>query len=101
MIGPKCSLFAENHVFSNSDESIKSQGVQQRGITIGNDCWIGSNVIILDGVSIGSHVVIGAGTLITKDVPDYSIVLDRRNRILRQRIKKSKIENNAFEALSY
>ena len=100
MIGPKCSLFAENHVFSNSDESIKSQGVQQRGITIGNDCWIGSNVIILDGVSIGSHVVIGAGTLITKDVPDYSIVLDKRNRTLRQRIKKSKIENNAFEALS-
>lgn len=101
MIGPKCSLFAENHVFSNSDESIKSQGVQQRGITIGNDCWIGSNVIILDGVSIGSHVVIGAGTLITKDVPDYSIVLDKRNRTLRQRIKESKTENNAFEALSY
>ncbi|PLS23811.1 acyltransferase [Bifidobacterium imperatoris] len=87
MIGPKCSLFAENHVFSNSNESIKSQGVQQRGITIGDDCWIGSNVVILDGVSIGSHVVIGAGTLIAKDVPDYSIILDKRDRMTRQRIK--------------
>ena len=90
MIGPKCSLFAENHVFSNSDESIKSQGVQQRGITIGDDCWIGSNVVILDGVSIGSHVVIGAGTLITKDVPDYSIILDKRNKISQPRVKSNK-----------
>ena len=85
MIGPKCSLFAENHVFKDSSKNIKSQGVKQKGIYIGNDCWIGSNTVILDGVTIGDHVVIGAGALITKDIPDYTIVIDKRNKVLKER----------------
>lgn len=85
MFGPKCSLFAENHVFSNKQSSIKSQGVQQQGITIEDDCWIGSNVIILDGVRIGKGSVIGAGTLVTKDVPAGSVVTDKRERVIRER----------------
>lgn len=80
MIGPKCSMFAENHIFSNNQSTIKSQGVTNKGITIGNDCWIGSNVIILDGVTIGCHVVIGAGTLVAKDIPDNTLVIDRRKK---------------------
>ena len=85
MFGPKCSLFAENHVFSDTENSIKSQGVQQKGITIEDDCWIGSNVTILDGVTIGKGSVIGAGTLITKDVVAGSIVVDKRNRNIKKR----------------
>lgn len=85
MFGPKCSLFAENHVFSDTESSIKSQGVKQKGITIEDDCWIGSNVTILDGVTIGRGSVIGAGTLVTKDVPAGSVVMDARNKKLRAR----------------
>ena len=85
MFGPKCSLFAENHVFSNKDISIKSQGVQQKGITIEDDCWIGSNVTILDGVTIGKGSVIGAGTLVTKDIPAGSVVVDKREKKIRER----------------
>lgn len=85
MIGPKCSLFAENHVFDDDRQIIKSQGVVQKGIFIGDDCWIGSNVIILDGVTIGSHVVIGAGTLVTKDVPANTILINKRNKTERKR----------------
>lgn len=81
MFGPKCSLFAENHNFSNTESSIKSQGVNQKGIIVEDDCWIGSNVVMLDGVTIGKGSVIGAGTLITKDVPAGSVVMDKRNRI--------------------
>lgn len=88
MFGPKCSLFAENHNFSDETESIKSQGVNQKGITIEDDCWIGSNVIILDGVNIGKGSVIGAGTLISKDVPEGSVVIDKRNKFYRERIDK-------------
>lgn len=85
MIGPKCSLFAENHIFSDKKVTIKSQGVSQKGIVIEDDCWIGSNCIILDGVTIGKGSVIGAGTLITNSVPAGSIVLDKRNRTIRER----------------
>lgn len=87
MFGPKCSLFAENHVFSDTKSSIKSQGVKQKGITIEDDCWIGSNVIILDGVTIGKGCVIGAGTLVTKDIPAGSIVVDKREKVMRKRYK--------------
>lgn len=85
MIGPRVSLFAENHNFSNTSVSIKSQGVNNKGIVIGDDCWIGSGVIILDGVTIGQGSVIGAGTLVSKDVPAKSVILDKRNKKLRLR----------------
>ena len=85
MFGPKCSLFAENHVFSDTESTIKSQGVKQKGIIIEDDCWIGSNVVILDGVTVGKGSVIGAGTLVTKDVPPGSIVMDKRNKVVEQR----------------
>lgn len=85
MLGPNCSLFAENHVFSNTKESIKSQGVSRKGITIEDDCWIGSNVTILDGVTIGRGTVIGAGTLITNNVMAGSIVMDKRAKIVQKR----------------
>ena len=86
MFGPKCSLFAENHIFSDTEKNIKSQGVSQKGITIEDNCWIGSNCIILDGVTIGKGSVIGAGTLVTKNVAPGSIVLDKRERKIKERI---------------
>lgn len=85
MFGPKCSLFAENHNFSGTESSIKSQGVNQKGITVEDDCWIGSNVTILDGVIIGKGSVIGAGTLVTKDVPAGGVVIDKRDKQVRVR----------------
>ena len=85
MFGPKCSLFAENHLFGDKDATIKSQGVSQKGITVEDDCWIGSNCVILDGVTIGKGSVIGAGTLVTKDVPPGSIVMDKRNKSVLER----------------
>lgn len=57
----------------------------QKGITIEDDCWIGSNVIILDGVTIGKGSVIGAGTLVSKDVPAGSVVVDKREKMVRER----------------
>lgn len=86
MFGPKCSLFAENHVFADTKSNIKSQGVRQKGIIIEDNCWIGSNVTILDGVTIGTGSVIGAGTLITKDIPAGSVVVDKREKMIKSRI---------------
>lgn len=85
MLGPKCSLFAENHNFMIKDVAIKKQGVNQKGIVIKDDCWIGSNVIILDGVVIGEGSIIGAGTIVTKNIPAYSIVIDNRIKKVKAR----------------
>ena len=85
MIGPRVSLFAENHNFNDSSSTIMSQGVNNKGIVIEDNCWIGSGVIILDGVTIGHGSVIGAGTLISKSVPPESVVIDKRNRLVRKR----------------
>lgn len=85
MFGPKCSLFAENHIFEDGNSTIKSQGVKQKGIVVEDDCWIGSNVIILDGVTIGKGSVIGAGTLVNKNIPPQSIVVDKREQKLKNR----------------
>lgn len=85
MIGPRVSLFAENHNFSSDEVDIKEQGVNNKGIVIEDNCWIGSGVIILDGVTIGSGSVIGAGTLVNKDIPRNSIVYDKRDKVIKKR----------------
>lgn len=85
MFGPKCSLFAENHVFSDVTSEIKNQGVSNKGIVVEDDCWIGSGVTILDGVTIGRGSVIGAGTLVTKNVPSGSVIIDKRSKVMRLR----------------
>ncbi|OYS85546.1 galactoside O-acetyltransferase [Limosilactobacillus reuteri] len=85
MIGPRVSLFAENHNFSDVSTTIKEQGVNNKGITIEDDCWIGSGVIILDGVTIGHGSVIGAGTLVTKDIKAESVVYDKREKVSKNR----------------
>lgn len=66
MIGPRVSLFAENHNFLNPNISIKQQGVSNTGIIVDDDCWIGSGAIILDGVHLKSGSVVAAGAVVTK-----------------------------------
>jgi acetyltransferase-like isoleucine patch superfamily enzyme len=83
-IGAGVNFIAENHEFSGKDE-IFNQGVTRKGITLGNDCWIGNNVIVLDGVNIGDGVVIGAGAVVTKDIPSFSVAVGNPARIIKTR----------------
>ncbi|CAJ1226728.1 DapH/DapD/GlmU-related protein [Lactiplantibacillus xiangfangensis] len=85
MIGPGVTMIAENHVFKDEYASIKSQGVVQKGITIEEDVWIGANVTILDGVIVHHGSVIGASTIITRDIPADSVVIDRREKKIKER----------------
>ncbi len=70
----------------------KSIVEKRKRITIGNDVWLGRNVIITNSANIGNGVIAGAGAVITKDVPDYSIVAGVPARIVRYRYTQEQIE---------
>lgn len=65
---------ALNHNFTDCTKRIDEQGISTKEVTIGNDVWIGANATILPGVTIGRHSVVAAGSVVTKDVPDYTVV---------------------------
>ena len=60
---------ALNHNYSDTTLRIDEQGISTNSVTISDDVWIGANAVILPGVTIGKHVVIAAGAVVTKDVP--------------------------------
>ena len=65
---------ALNHNFKDISQPIGNQGVYTKQVVISDDVWIGANAVILPGVTIGKHVVIAAGAVVTKDGPDNCIV---------------------------
>ena len=75
---------ALNHNYSIPDQRIDQQGVTTAAVTIGNDCWIGANAVILPGVTIGEHSVVAAGAVVTKDVPSHSLVAGVPAKIIKQ-----------------
>lgn len=85
IIGPGTHIIAENHVFTDRDRSIQSQGVSREGIHIGADCWLGAHVTVLDGVSIGRGTVVGAGAVVNRDIDEYSIAVGMPARVQRSR----------------
>lgn len=74
-----------------SDEAELFARRRSRLVTIGHDVWIGHGAIILSGRTIGVGAVIGAGAIVTKDVPDYSIVVGNPARVLRMRFSEAVI----------
>ena len=84
VMGPDIVLMSSSHAFENLDLPVNRQGsLPRRPIIIGNDVWIGTRTIILPGVTIGDKAVIGAGSVVTKDVPACAIVAGNPARIIR------------------
>jgi maltose O-acetyltransferase len=75
MMGPDVVFLNQSHRFDNPDKPLQQQGyVEYDPIVIGDNTWIGTRVIVLPGRKIGKCAIIGAGAVVTKDVPDYAIV---------------------------
>lgn len=85
IFGENVKIYDHNHKFADLDIPIKMQGYSSAEVKIGKHCWIGSNVVILKGVSIGDNCVVGAGTIIRSDIDSNMIVYAEKD------IKKIKI----------
>jgi len=89
-MGPEVMIYSQNHAFSRTDLPIMHQGSQKMlPVFIGNDVWIGARVIILPGVHIGDHSVIGAGSIVARDIPEWSVAAGNPARVLRNRLTES------------
>ncbi|MFH1862810.1 MAG: glycosyltransferase [bacterium] len=85
MMGPRVSFFAENHNFERTDVAMRQQGCTRKPIVIEDNCWIASGAIILAGVTVGRGSIIGAGAVVNRNVPPYSIVAGNPARVIRTR----------------
>jgi acetyltransferase-like isoleucine patch superfamily enzyme len=90
MMGPRVGLFAENHRFDDASRPMRDQGVQREFITIEDDCWLASSSTVTAGVTIGTGSIVAAGSVVTSDVPPYSIVAGSPARVIRRRIEQDK-----------
>ena len=81
LIGPNCGFYSAGHPI---DAAERISGVEvTKPITVGNDVWIGGNVVVMQGVTIGDNVIIGAGSVVTKDIPSNSIAAGNPCKVLR------------------
>ena len=83
------TVTALNHNFEDTDKRIDEQGISTKAVTIEDDVWVGANAVILPGVTIGRHSVVAAGAVVTKDVPENTVVGDVPAKIIKQLIAKS------------
>lgn len=83
IFGENVKIYDHNHIYQNPDMLIKDQGFTMETVVIGDNCWIGSNVIILKGVRIGDNVVIGANCIIYKNIENNSLVMNKSELLIK------------------
>lgn len=84
LVGPGVKLISYQHGYLGGS-AIRSQPVQARAIRVGRDCWIGANAVVMAGVSIGDGAVVGAGAVVTRDVPPNAVVAGVPAVVIKQR----------------
>lgn len=85
LIGPYCKIWSSNHAFYTTKIPINQQGHTFNNVTIGSDVWLGTGATILSGCKIGDGAIIAAGSVVTKDVPEYVIVGGNPARVIKER----------------
>jgi acetyltransferase-like isoleucine patch superfamily enzyme len=84
-IGPSVTIIASNYGFDDPDTPMMYQKRVEKGIVIEDDVWIGASAVILDGVRIGRGSIIGAGAIVTKDVPTMSVAVGNPAHVIKKR----------------
>ncbi len=84
MLANGCFVSDASHRFDDPEQPITWQGFQSKGPTrIGDNCWLGANVVVTSGVTIGERCVIGANSVVTRDIPAFSIAAGSPAKVLR------------------
>ncbi|KAB2107249.1 hypothetical protein AG0111_0g4464 [Alternaria gaisen] len=92
MFGPNVSIFAATH---EAEVQSRRDNIEYgKPVVVGDDCWIGGNVVILPGVTIGRGVTVGAMSVVTKDVPDFCVVMGQPARVVKK-VAEVPIEESA------
>lgn len=99
---PNISLYTAGHpIHPDSRNSGYEYGI---GITIGNNVWLGGNVVVNPGVNIGNNVIVGSGSVVTKDIPDNMIAVGNPCKVIREitdEDRKYYYKNNVFDVEDY
>ncbi|MFC3157868.1 DapH/DapD/GlmU-related protein [Chryseobacterium arachidis] len=86
-IGPNCSFYTANHPI---DVKPRNEGLESaHPIKVGDNVWFGGNVTVLPGISIGNNSVIGAGSVVTKDIPDNVVAVGNPCKVVKSIINEN------------
>ena len=89
-IAPNCGFYTAGHPV---EYDLRNKGIEYaKPITVGNNVWFGGNVIVLPGVTIGDNVVIGAGSVVNKDIPSNSLAVGNPCKVIKSLPKDGKVE---------
>lgn len=88
LIGPNCFIGGGHYVTDRPEVPMMDLGWASKGpVVVGDDVWMGSGVVVLDSVRVGKGCVIGAGTVVTRDLPDYAVAMGMPAKVVRFRPK--------------
>lgn len=82
-LGPRVTVLDHNHGFDQPGRSVMAQPLTGCPVVIGDFVWLGANVIVLPGVNIGEGAVVGAGGIVTRDIPAYTLAVGNPARVIR------------------
>ena len=85
LLGPGVIIADHSHHYENVDMDVKSQPLTEGGpVRIERDCWIGANVFVFPNVTIGRHAVIGANSIVNRNIPPYSVAVGAPAKVVKQ-----------------
>ena len=84
-IGPHSAIMTYKHLFDDVSIPIKFQDLELKKVKIGEGVWLGAHVVVMPGVTIGDNSVVGAGAVVTKDIPSYSIAAGVPAKVIKKR----------------
>ena len=84
LITQNVGIFDINHIYSNIHQRIQDQDFDIKDVSIGKNCFIGMNTVILPGSKIGDHSIVGASSVISGEIPSYTVVVGNPYKIIKK-----------------